>query len=377
MLRKTGLAFALVVAQLVAGCAVTLRPGRPPRGSSHGFTIDEARVARCARSASGHGRPYREQLPGRVTDATLAGYLTPLPADVRRTAVAAGVEPLIARLLEARARSHGTPSLDALALRQELAERVASLETQLLATEFECECVIALIDRTLREHDDAEHARELALTIASLASGAGFSLAAGTWDLANARATDPAAPDGPIVTALVGAVVTTVLGVAVMVPRPREIVFVHERNLLTPVWRGADPELLYPTFVFRMLTAPRASGAPTPREELLATWQGILHDVPTPRRATATVMLSGSGGIYDADLLTVNRRLFEELESTLDSLSRDVDRLGRTLATGLDGELGAAPSPGGQRGRAERRRGPRWRAGGCRDCPTATSRTGG
>lgn len=329
------------------GCGVTLRTGRPSRVPSRALSISEVSTRRCQRSAPGVGSPYRASLPGAVTDPTLLPYASRLPARARRTAVAAGIEPLVARVLQANDRALGTPTLQGLSLRQDLAERVASLGTQLLATEFECECVIALIDRALREHDEVERARELNLTIASLVAGAGFSLGAGLWDIANSRAETPAAPDGPLVAALVGAVVTTALGTSVLVPRPREIVFMHEHNVLAPMLSGADPGRLYPSFVFRMLTLPTASGAPTPRDELLATWRDLAAEsVPEARRAAVDALLYGVGGVYDVEALTLRRRLLEALESTLDAQARDIDDLARALANALDGAgAGAANNP--------------------------------
>lgn len=327
------------LALLAPGCGVALRPGRPTNVSARALSISDARSLRCLRSTPGAGSPYRALLPGPVTDQTLLPYASRLPDRARRTAVAAGIEPLFARLLQARDRARGVPTLEALSLRQELSDRVSSLGQQLLATEFECECVIALIDRTLREHDELERSRELNLTIATLVTGAGFSLGAGVWDLVNARVETPAAPDGPVVTALVGAAVTTALGASVLLPRPREIVFVREHNLLAPMITGSDPDRLYPSFVFRMLTLPTTSGAPTPRDELLATWRDLTSEaVPASRRATVDALLYGVGGTYDADALALRRRLLEALESTLDAQARDIDDLSLALATALDGQ---------------------------------------
>lgn len=327
--------------------------GRARRGP----TIEEAAIERCVRAVPGQGSPYREALPGPVTDPVLLPYLERLPADVRRTAVAAGIEPLLARVLRQRERGR---SLELIGLRQELDARVASLGPQLLAMEFEAECNIALLQRTLGQYDDDESERQLVLAITSLVASAGFGLAAAVWDVANEHTDMPAVPDGPLATAIVGVVPTTVLAAAALSPAPREVSISHEHNLLGPIARGDDPDLLYPTFVFRLLTAPMAGGASTPRDELLGRWNELIADAaPSGERVRVRALLFGEGGIYDRELTELRQHLYEELEATLDSLARHIDLLSRTLVTALsihEAESAAEAQAGRSDGALEMRR---------------------
>lgn len=191
------------------------------------------------------------------------------------------------------------------------------------------------------DHSDVVRT-ERDLTIATLIVGAAFSLGAGGWDLANRRASDPAVPDGPIATAIVGAALTAGVGAAILVERPHPIVFVHEHNLLAPIVRGADEGKLFPTFVFRMLTSPTAAPAGSPRAQLLEAWGERWRDADVQvSQHVAERIVYGSGGVYDPGLLELRRRLFEDLESTLDSFSRDVDRLNAEVAS----LLSAVPEP--------------------------------
>lgn len=304
-------------------------PAQLPRRA---LSVSEADGARCIRALPGPASPFGAELPGPVTAPELLAYVEALPADVRRTLVAAGLEPLVARVMRERAHAQGAPSLELLALRQELDERLASLPAQMLALEFECECAIGLLVRALEEHDADVRDRQLALTVASLIAGAGFSLAAGAWDVANNHRESPPAPDGPLVTAIVGAVVTTALGAAAIAPRERAIAVAHAHNLLSPMSRGEDPERLYPTFVFRMLTLSTASSEPTPREQLLMRWGELLRAAASDHDREELEMLAfGQGGIYSADALRTRIELLRELETMLDSLARHVDELGRVL----------------------------------------------
>jgi hypothetical protein len=321
---------------LSVGCGVTLRSVRPSTPPAGALSISNAEHLRCARSVSGAESPYRRALPGPETHPALLAHLEGLPPEVRRTAVAAGIEPLLARTLRAHSQSGGAPTLESLSLRQALDERLAGLPAQLLAIEFECECQIALLNEVIDGHEGRESDRELVLTIASLVAGAGFSLAAGAWDLANEHLTSPAAPDGPLLTALVGAGVTTGLGAAIMIPVPREIFIEHTHNLLAPIRSGEDPGRLYPTFVFRMLTTPGADDRPSPRALLLERWQARLRDVDdADERAQLETLLAGDGGVYDVSAARLRKLLLEDLEAALDSLARHVDQLGTAVGDGL------------------------------------------
>jgi hypothetical protein len=154
------------------------------------------------------------------------------------------------------------------------------------------------------------------------------------------------ATDGPLVAALVGAAVTTGLGAAVMVPVPREIFVEHAQNLLAPILNGEDPERLYPTFVFRMLTTPEVDGSPSPRARLLERWQARTGDAAGPgERAALEALLAGSGGVYDARAARLRQALLEDLEAALDALARHVDRLGTVVGDAL-GSAAEDPATG-------------------------------
>lgn len=327
-----------------AGCGVTLHPGRPAHVDSGALTIKETHAAACKRSPGGAGATYRADLPGAVTDPDRMRALSVLPPAARRTALAAGLEPLIADLLLARERAGDQLSLDLVARRQRLDAALNSLQPQLLAMEFEAECTVALMAVALADHGDLAETWALRFTVASLIVGATASLGAGLWELAGTES------DGPLIVGLLGAGVTTALGVAALIPRPHPIVFIHEHNLLAPIERGEDPDHLYPTFVFRMLSLPTVTGAPSPREHLRTTWRDqIANEVPSGRRAIASALLWGGGGVYDEARLALRKRMFEELESTLDSFARDIDLLAATLAQLIDVE--PPPAAAGMSGR--------------------------
>jgi hypothetical protein len=294
-------------------------------------TLSEVESSKCVRGAPGRDKPYHEQLPGAVSEPELAAYLERFSPEVRRVAQAAGIEPRLASLLRERAATGNQLSVALLSMRQALEARLVALGTQLLTVEFEAECVIALIQQTEEKLEADERSTQLALGVSSLVVGATAATAAGVWEL---KSTDS---NGPVAVGIAGASASALLAAATFLPRRRAIVFMHEHNLLTPIVRGEDVDNLYPTFVFRLLTLPTVAGGLTPRETLLAEWQELIEKrVPTDERERAEAVLFGDGGVYDAELLALRQRLFETLESTADSLARDIDVLNAAVHGALD-----------------------------------------
>lgn len=322
---------------VLGGCSIALVPGRPTTPHPETLEVEERSAMRCVHGTPGRAGAFREELDGPVTDLELMAHLEPFDARVRRTAVAAGLEPLLARVMRERDRlANGSGSREALlAMRDELSSRMFALQTQLLAMEFEVDCVRNLINGVLSDYQEAETDRQLALTIASLVVGAGTGIASSLWDVGNSAVDEPLWEEGPFWTAIVGAAATTALGVAVLVPEPAAIVYVHEHNVLAPIVAGEDPELIYPTFIFRMLTLPVALGA-SPRDELVGVFDDMLEErVPDDRRALARAIVFGGGGIHDVGLLQLHQDLLEELGASLDMLAQDIDLFGSSVAVVL------------------------------------------
>lgn len=327
-----------IASPMTSACGVAIQSGRTLTAHDDGLSISAGASERCIHGIPGPNSPYREELAGPVTDPELQSYLTGISPAARRAAVAAGIEPLLARVLREQhlGRETGAPTPAFLTLRQELADRVATLQTQLTAMEFECDCVRGLIHETLDVYAESETDRQLDLTVASLAAGASTGVGAAVWDVANSSTGSPAVEHGPLITSLVGAVATTALGAAVIWPREREIGYVHTHNILAPILAGRDPGYFFPTFLFRLLTLPTGTDRQTPREELLAQWTSLLDaDVDEADRSVAEEILFGEGGIYDAQLLGLREELLQHLGATLDSFARDIDLLTRAIALAL------------------------------------------
>ena len=313
------------------------RPGKTPSANEADF--------HCARATMGRDSPYRMPLAGPEADPRLAAYLAVLPPEARRTALAAGLEPLLARLLDERARAESQPSPQQLLMQEALLARVVAFHAQVSAAAFEAGCTADMIQKVLSERAHHEQSRQVAIAIGSLAAGAVAGVAAGVWGLSDGSS------KGPPIMAIAGGIASTALGAVALTHEDPPLWFRHPRNRLTAVWAGADPDHLYPSFVFRMLTFAGAAGARSPRDELLETWRHKLDDDASEaaERASAERLLQGDGGIYDDDLLTLRAEMFEGIESAVNGMTRDLELLNRSLvrvlAQPLMPEAGPATPP--------------------------------
>jgi hypothetical protein len=320
------------------GCATTFGAADASMPSRRRLDVAFDRLERCTRSTLGADGPLRLPLAEAEEDPALAAELAAVPSDVRRTVLAAGLEPALARLLHDFRTGGATVDTAQLARRQAVAGQLASISTQLDATVFEVDCTGDATESGKLALEARGGRRELGLTVASIFVGAIGGLAAGVWELADGDS-DAAAYIG-----LSSGVVSAGLGGAAIVPRARVIRLSHARNLLAPIVRGEDPDHLYPTFVFRMLLAP-VEGQQSPRERLLGRFDALIADaLDDDDRALGESILYGEGGYYDVDLLELRIALLDELETTLEAFDRDLELVQRYVGRTFDAALlGARP----------------------------------
>lgn len=309
-----------MLALLACACGPTIAAGVPTKVPRGAVRVDREEMKECLRL----GGRYDLPLDGPVEDAELAAHLLEVPPAVRRVAQAAGLEPLLATLLGAPAvAEHEAP----IAAKLHLVMRLSSLEIQVAALLFETTCVGGQMESVLQELDRRQRTREVVLTVSSILVGAAAAAGGGVWELQGGGG------DGPAALGIGGGVAAASLGLAAFAPERRAVVFPHERNLLAPIASGEDPRGLYPTFVFRMLTTPRAPGDSAPREEILADWRRILDDsVPASQRALAESLLFGDGGLYDRGLVDARERMFDVLESHVNAVDLELELLYRFSA---------------------------------------------
>jgi hypothetical protein len=317
-----------------SSCAPTISTTMPARRPRSALVVDARETADCLRRPSASERDDELAIGGPVDDPELAGVLEHVPPDVRRTARAAGLESLLARLLRAQTGDEDAAGLDIVAMRLQVVTRMSSLEIQLSSLTFEVGCMGRQMDQALIELDRREQRQQLALAIASLVVGSAAGIGAGAWQLS-----DRDAVAGPAALGITAGSISAGLGIAAFVPRRGGVIYVHERNPLAPLGEGTDPDQIYPPFVFRMLTEAGPAGEQSLRDELLGEWRRILDDKVPERereREVAEAIVFGKGGMYDRDLIEARERMLDALESDLDGIERDLELLYRFLAIVLE-----------------------------------------
>ncbi|HEY0468527.1 MAG TPA: hypothetical protein VGC79_30240 [Polyangiaceae bacterium] len=329
-----------VAAALLIGCGptrqTTIRDSHDPSGIP---PLDE-RNFHCSREPMPADSPYRMPLAREETDPVLAAHLAVLPPRARRTALAAGLEPLLARILQERAAS-AERSFELMEREHELELRLNALSAQVSAVAFEARCTSDAIEKAEANFLQGEQTRQVTIAIVSLTVVAALATAAGIWALTDDES------HGPIVLGIVGGGVATGLGALALTHEAHPIRFTHQPNRLAPIELGSDPEHLYPTFVFRMLTFPQPQG-PSPRDVLVAAWQRELDETLPPKEAfAAAALLRSSGGRYEDVLLALRSRRYQDLELAVQGIARDLELLDRSLVRlfTMPGSAPAKPQP--------------------------------
>lgn len=323
---------------MLIGCAPTNQTIRDSQNPNVLPPVDEQRF-QCSREPMPADSPYRMPLSREETDPALAAQLDVLPPRARRTALAAGLEPLLARILQARAAAT-EPDFALLEREHELELRLNALSAQVSAVEFEARCTSQALQQVEANFLAREQARQVKLATLSLMAGAVLASAAGVWALAEDDS------HGPVVLGIVGGGVAAGVGTYALIREEHPIRIVHQPNRLTPIERGKDPEHLYPTFVFRMLTYPLPAQAPSPRDALLTSWQRELEEaLPRSETAAAAELLRGGGGRYEDVRLALRARRFQELELAVQGIARDLELLDRSLVRLFTMPGSAPPKP--------------------------------
>lgn len=283
-------------------------------------------LGHCVRGVIGVESPYRQPLDEPLKEPDLLVWLEDVPPEVRRTMQAAGIERRIAELLREQSRlDEGRPTLEFLHGKQQLHQQLNSLQSQLNAAVFEADCTGDELESLLLQIEGRERDTELRWTLASIALGALSGIAAGAWELADSSSR------GPAIVGITGGAASAGLSAFALFPASEKVRLEHPRNLLEPIRSGQDPDHLYPTFVWRMLSLPRGQDGAPPRERILARWEELFASVPAKERATLELLFFGKGGVYDRDSIELRERLFDVLESELEAIFRDLEVLNRYL----------------------------------------------
>jgi hypothetical protein len=313
---------ALVCLVVTAGWLVACRTPAPPRGTVPVTNALRERDRDCLRYTVQVRGPYHQDLADPLEDPLLDG----IPSEARRSARAAGLEPVILAIFKAQQGGSDVSPTDLLNLQQQLFVNLMSFDTQLQSLLTEVDCTDDVIEDLSAQLQKRESDREIRLTLASIVVAATAGIAAGAWQIAHDDS------KGPPVVAIVGGAGSAALGAAALIPKQHTIPYLHPHNLLATVASGRDDDRMYPTFVRRLLYTPVKPGQASPREELLQTFeQKIAQTYPESERARVRELLYGKGAIYDQRLIDLRESMYDALESKLSAFARELELLSRYL----------------------------------------------
>jgi hypothetical protein len=242
-----------------------------------------------------------------------------------RTANACGLAPLLRRYWQPP-----QDTLQRLKLRQNVMERLAIISLEITGVSAELDCEEERADQVADYLLDLANTRITKLTLISILLGAIGAVITGV--LALCKVDERISTSSGI---LFGLAVTTV-GLITLTADQAVVPFTHERNLLAELAHQPARPKLFPVAVWTYLNRSnnQQSKPESLRDRLLKRWQesGELGAKSEVERQRLMNLLFGSGGPYQASELHIRANMFDQLESYVDLMNLDVQRLAREFA---------------------------------------------
>ncbi len=229
---------------------------------------------------------------------------------------ATGVLPLLHKLVNTDDNGKADQRLERIELHQKITNRLllASTEIASLAAELDCEGERA--DRLATYLDQKDTRRVRRLTLASVVVGAITTVATALMQ------SDQASK----ITGIAGGLVSGGLGGVAAFSSNRSVRFTHQRNLLADIWYQSRQSTLYSPFVWYVLTEKSFSnsGQNSISFNTRQRWQTSVLDNLSPEQER---LYFGEGGAYQADDLHTRSNMLNQVQSSVRSISQDLQSL--------------------------------------------------
>ncbi|RDV11445.1 hypothetical protein DXT99_24610 [Pontibacter diazotrophicus] len=241
--------------------------------------------------------------------------------DALQTANLCGVAPLLRELL---ATSPG--SVQRLLVRQRISERLDDVSLEISSTAAVLDCEEERADQIADYLLDAAQSRVKQLTFLTILLGALGTVATGIMAILKVRK--------KIYRSLgiaVGVMTAGLSYTGMRTSAAADVPFLHERNALGDIWHGEAESQIFPATVWHFLSRPgiRGKGQTPRREHLLNRWlsAGELGAKEEEEKQRLVDLLFGEGGIYKADELRIRANLHDQLESSVNLMKNDLQKL--------------------------------------------------
>lgn len=191
---------------------------------------------------------------------------------------------------------------------------LASIEVASLAAELDCESERA--KQLAANLDQINDTRIQRFTIISVVTGAATAISTSAIKNNNAQ----------ISVGITGSIISAVFGGLAAVSSRRTIEFVHARNLLSEIWREPKNSVIYPPFVWYVLSTKELNnGVVSIAGSLKERWvnDGLIDTT----HARQTNLLFGSGGKYRSGDLHTRADLINQLKAEVRSINQDLQAL--------------------------------------------------
>ncbi len=275
-----------------------------------------------------------ESPPSPPSRSSGAGTMRSLSPRTRALAKTLNVE----HLADDIAAFRETPDLDApselrrLQARQEFTERLSLLGLEVAAVVGQIDCEKVRADYVAEVLEEIQGDRRQIGLMFAIVGDALIGVLGGALALAQETVL------ADTVDILGGALAVIAGGGAEFITLKHE--FRHPNNMLAEFVRGPDTPSLFPSAIWRYLTAMHPSGGegPSIRERILARWrqQELLPNPassPEDReeQETRAGLITGEGGSYNIDDLRDRSQMLEELRTSVLQMDQDLHRLMREV----------------------------------------------
>lgn len=229
---------------------------------------------------------------------------------------ALGLLPQLRELVGLEGDSSQAALLRRLQVGQQLQSRLLLATTEIASLAAELDCEGERAEQLAYYLDQRDIRRVRNLTILSIVAGAVTTVATALIK--------PQTPNTVI--GIGGGVLSAGLGGLAAFSSDRRVPLVHRRNLLTDIWNQSGTSTIYPSFIWYVLNEKAFSNSTsfTIAHNIRERWSGyILAGAETEGES----LYFGSGGQYTADELHTRANMLNQLQSSVRSLSQDLQSL--------------------------------------------------
>ena len=213
--------------------------------------------------------------------------------------------------------------IDLLNIRLEINNRIDLTSLEISSVSAELDCEEERINQIASYLKDREIKRESKFTVGSIILGSLTAIATGILLSSN-----DGSNTSEFISVGVG-IADAVFGVLILTNN-RKIEFNHPRNVLREIWLATETSSVYPPSIRYYLNyrSPNTKSDITIREQLIENWKTFGQvSSKKGKSATTTDLYFSDGGTYSTDQLENRAKMYDQIESTIKLMKKDLRNL--------------------------------------------------